>query len=720
MPNPKKILAALLIFPCAVFAQEAPVVPDDDDDIVVLSPFEVREDANGGYAATNAVSGTRLNTNLLELPKTVDVVTSDFIKDIGAIDMAGALQYTPGVVLADDNVGSDDAYGGRFSIRGIQTNTSYRNGFPSSFIVDPVLIDRIEIIKGPSSTFSGPIEPGGTRNYITRKPPGKSTTSLFSRYESFSRFRAQIVNGGPLKTDKSLSYRIAGVYEDFDSYQDFANRKRHVGAGTLLWKISSKATLQTDFQYVRSEVIPSTHTGIFTLVNGERTYQDDIPREFNRQGPEAFANTTQISSLTDFTYRINHTWTVRAGLIYTNQDVARLLPGTGSQIVMVNGRRAVSRTEVTYMKDAISTAVNPQVYAVGEFKYGKISHKLMLGADFYHFDTKNDIYRKTELTRLFIDDRANNDYSLGNPADYDEFNLRRTLHRYKALSMNNIIQFFGKRLTIMQALRYTHLDDIAKNDMVTAANPRVQDTQSNWVQSYGASLKILPDMSVFLSYSQSFNPQALFFTYEGNMLKPLKGRGWDVGVKYDIIKNKLSSTLTAYDLKQNNAMIADFDHSGYYLNSGETKSRGVEFTLQAHPVKPWQATLGYSYIDAEIVTAPASRPERLGRVANIPKHQLTLWNHYRISNGALKGLAGGLGVVYMSARRTHATLADQPGIEAPGYTKLDLSISYSFKLRRMPVTLRGEVNNLTDEKYFSAYNYYGMPRTYSGSLELRF
>jgi outer membrane receptor protein involved in Fe transport len=38
----------------------------------------------------------------------------------------------------------------------------------------------------------------------------------------------------------------------------------------------------------------------------------------------------------------------------------------------------------------------------------------------------------------------------------------------------------------------------------------------------------------------------------------------------------------------------------------------------------------------------------------------------------------------------------------------------------MPVTLRGEVNNLTDKEYFSSYNFYGMPRTYAGSVEVRF
>ncbi|OAM89150.1 TonB-dependent receptor [Termitidicoccus mucosus] len=737
MSTPKltRLFPVLLLAPCILGAQQtgtSPAIPEDEGDIVVLTPFEVRDQKDDSYGATNAVSGTRLNTNLLELPKTVDVVTSEFIKDIGAIDMQQALQYSAGITYADDTPGADDAYGGRFIIRGIQTSTSYRNGFPSSFIVDPVLLDRIEIIKGPSSTFSGPIEPGGTRNYITRKPPAKQSSSLSSRYESYDRFRAQLVNGGPLTRSKSLSYRLAAVYEDFDSHQDFANRKRHVVAGTALWKPSSKITLQSDVQFIRSKVIPSADIGYYTLTGAStRTYVHDVSHSFNSYGPNAYANTDQVSALTDFTYQLNRAWTFRVGLMYTYQDVARLLPSMGSQIVLVNpatgaadpsGVRAVSRTQIDYMPDAVSYAVNPQVYAVGQFQYWGIDHKLMFGADYYYFDTKNDIYRRTftgVLPRVYLDKNGPSNYDFGAPSDFDIFTLRRTLARYESVSMNNILQFFKRRLTLLQSIRYTYIDNILKN-IDPAVNSRQQSTDDNIVQSYGASYKIVPGLSAFVSFSQSFNPQPLYYTYDGKLIDPIEGEGWDFGFKYNIIKDKLSGTVTAYSLKQRNTASTDPDHSGYYIASGEIESKGVEFTLQAQPAKPWQLTFGYSYIDAEVVKAYQNLVQRLGRVANVPKHQVTLWNHYRISNGALKGLAGGLGVVYMSGRRTQFGWWDQPGIEAPSYTKLDLSLTYSFKVGKMPVTLRGEINNLTDKEYFSSYNFYGMPRTFAGSIEVRF
>ena len=748
-PKLKALITAFLCIPALAIAQEAPSGSlsnpneEKEEDVVVLSVFEVTADADEGYAATNAVSGTRLNTNLLELPKTVDVITAEFIKDIGAIDMQQALQYSSGVVFADDNPGMDDIYGGRFAIRGIQTSTSYRNGFPSSFIVDPVMIDRIEIIKGPSSTFSGPIEPGGTRNTITRKPPVNATTSISARHESYDRFRGQIVNGGPITADKSLRYRMAGVYENMDSHQNFANRKRYVAAGSLFWKMAPKTMLQADFQFIRSEVIPSGDVAYFRVFPqsggvDQRVYQYNTPRSFNYNGPNAYANTDQYTSFLDFTHQFSSTWTLRLSLMHTYQIVDRHLPNAGTRIYFENtpfqtSARFVQRGGALYQPNSHSYVVNPHAYLAGSFKWGSVDHKLLVGTDFYFNRQRSDVYRRatsaqgvTPLPKLYIDwgDSPVNDYTLGNPLDYGintgEYrvnDLRRVLNRNISASMNNIFQFFNRRLTLLQSVRYTHVDTIRKNLM---DNSRDAATDDNWVQSYGASYKLTNDFAFFVSYSESFLPQTTYFTYDGNMIDPLEGKGWDLGFKYNFIKNKLSGTVALYDLEQKNAASRDPDHSTFYIASGTVDSRGVEVNIQATPIKNWQILLGYSYIDAEVTRAYNDLPERLGRVANVPKHQLTLWNHYRISNGIFKGLSAGFGVIYMSNRRTSATWWDQQGIEAAGYTRFNANLAYSTKFWGTPITFRFEVNNITNKRYFSAFNYYGMPRTYAGSIEIRF
>jgi len=717
------LITASLAFALTAQSQTSPAPNEqiiEPDDIITLSPFEVKVEADDGYKVANAVSGTRFNTNLLDLPKAVDVVSSEFMKDIGALDMVDALQYVPGIT-ADVNPGGDDIFGGTFSVRGFSSGTSYRNGFPSSFVVDPIMLDRVEIIKGPSSVFSGPIEPGGTRNYITRKPPAKQTTSLTTRYESFERYRADIVNGGPLNHSKSLSYRVAGVVENGRSYQDFADRERYVAAGTVLWKISPKATWQNDVQFVKNNITPSADIPYFnqSTAGGVTTYwiEPNVPRSFNRNGPHSKSHLAQLSAISDFTYELSKTWSLRAGLMYTFQDLNRLLIGGSTRVFGTGANRYVQRATAEAQPDAVSYVLSPQVYALGNFKYHGVEHKLILGGEFYYNDQKNDIYQRAPnlLSNAFIERGVNNDYTIGTWSEYNPVNFRRVLNRYSGTSMNNVFTLLKGRVTAMQSLRYSTINTINKNIL---NGSRAQTDQDNWVQSYGASVRMLPKLSAFVSYGESFIPQTVF-TFAGEVLEPIEGSGWDYGIKFDMIEGRLSGSIVAYDIDRENAALADPIHSGYFLASGVTTSQGLEVSIQARPVNAWQITAGYSYIDAKVVTG--LNATRLGRVSNIPQDQYTLWNHYKFKRSFLKGIGAGAGLVYVGNRRGNPTLPDQVGISLPSYTRINASLTYETKFRKsLPVIFRIEANNLTDEEYLVTYTGYGMPRTWAGSVTFRF
>ncbi len=100
------------------WAQQSPRTTPvaEEEPVLELTPFEVNASADDGYRVTNALSGTRFNTNLLDLPKAVDVVSSEFMKDICATDLASAMQYIAGV-NQDGPPGVDDITGGRFTVR---------------------------------------------------------------------------------------------------------------------------------------------------------------------------------------------------------------------------------------------------------------------------------------------------------------------------------------------------------------------------------------------------------------------------------------------------------------------------------------------------------------------------------------------------------------------------------------------------------------------------
>src|SRR5262245_17444877 len=135
------VFAAFGVAAVSAFAQPTPARSADNqgEEVVSLSTFEVNAATNRGYIATNSVSATRTNIKTIELPFTVNVVTSELISDLGAINLDDALRFA--------GVGAQrgtDVNNGRVITRGFTTNDVKRNGFVlrAQGVLNSAYIDR--------------------------------------------------------------------------------------------------------------------------------------------------------------------------------------------------------------------------------------------------------------------------------------------------------------------------------------------------------------------------------------------------------------------------------------------------------------------------------------------------------------------------------------------------------------------------------------------------
>lgn len=707
-----------LISPASVRAQ-APA--SETQETLTLSPFVVTSGPGDGYRATNAISGTRFNTSLLDIPKPVEVITAEFIKDLAATQLTNVLQYASGVSQTGAP-GADDITSGQVALRGFNTGTAYRNGYRTSFIVDPLMIDRIEVIKGPSSVFSGPIEPGGTINIITIRPTARQTDSVSLRYGDYDRFRGQVISSGPLNAKGTMGYRLAAAVENYGSYQDFAGRDRYVVAGTYTWQTSPKGFLQVDAQFVNNRVSPAAD---IPYLNGTSTgFEPNVSHKFNRQGPFAKSQVQQLFSTADYTYTLNSRWSLRAGSSYSYQSLQpRLLIG-GSTRVTTNATtkiRTVART-ATYEPNADSLIVSPQAYLLGKFEYAGIQQSLILGGEYFYNWQRNDVYVNNTATNNLASLNIDNpgpvaNYSFGDLiTGYKPSDFRRVTDIETGLSASNVFTLLNRRLTLLQSVRRSTVHVERRN--LFANTLSTTDTQ-DVVQGYGASYRVFRKLSAFASYNESFIPQTVF-DYQGRILDPIKGSGWDYGLKYDLIDGRLTGSVTGYDITRANAPLADPVHTGAFIPTAETAAKGVDFNLLAKPAKNWQLVFNYGYCDAR-TTKDSNTPANIGsRFANIPRHQGSVWNRYRFTDGPLKGFAIGVGVVRAGERRGNPSLADLPGLRLPAYTAVDANLSYDKKLFGRLCTLGVVVNNATDKEYLVSYTSYAEPRVVTGTLSVRF
>jgi iron complex outermembrane receptor protein len=178
--------------------------------------------------------------------------------------------------------------------------------------------------------------------------------------------------------------------------------------------------------------------------------------------------------------------------------------------------------------------------------------------------------------------------------------------------------------------------------------------------------------------------------------------------------------VVGYDIKRGNVLQPDPEHPGFNIQSGEDRSKGVEYSLLGRVTDNWQVVLAYGY-NASQITKDPTRPQNVGkRTTNIPRNQGSLWNRYTFKEGALKGFGAGLGVIYVGSRRGNPSLSDLPGLESPSYTRIDARLTYERKLFGYPTSFAVSANNITDRDYLTSYVLYGEPRNYMGTISVRF
>jgi iron complex outermembrane receptor protein len=713
------ILTAVGAAPSLVLAQAVRPAPAElgrPAEPVLLAAFEVSAAGDDGYKAANAISGTSFNTALLDLPRPIEVITAEFIEDIGAREIGEALRYS-GSMSDNGTATPEDVTGNNFYNRGFQSFTSYRNGYRSYGVADTLFIDRVEIIKGPSSTFSGTIEPGGTLNMITRRPGPNPSGHVRLRYGSYASRRAELLYSTPVDAGKKLRILIGSAYEDYGSQYDFAGRERKVYGGNIQYAFTPRTRLSFDFQWQSTRGTQAIPPIYFTSTTGY--YVKDIPRGFNRAGPESTSSIIQSQGSLELNHQLSPHWVVRAGGYFRGQRQGRNTMA-GSQALVVN---AVTRARTVARIPTVQFTGNDNYIAqasiLGDHAYGAITHKVFLGFEYLGVvDSRSQQFRRpTNPPNINVDSATRADHALGPWSAYTTRFADTILDSgQRGYTVSNIVQLLGNRLLLMQGYRYGQFFQNSENRLARTATSSSQGAD---VGSYGVSYRVAPRMTVFASHAESFSPQTAT-DYAGRLFAPVTGKGWDLGPKFDLIEGRLSGTLVAFAIERSNVLQPDPEHPGFNTASGLDRSRGVEFTLNARFVRAWQVVLSYANLDVKTIKDP-TRPANVGlSPPNVARNQANLWNRYAFSSGPLQGLGIGVGVIHVGERRGNNNLANLPQFRSPAYTKADANVTYARKLFGRSVTFSLAVQNLTNVDYYASFSALSEPRSATASVMTRF
>ncbi|MEH2051279.1 TonB-dependent siderophore receptor [Nostoc sp.] len=650
-----------------------------------------------GYRATDGSTATKTDTPLRDVPQSIQVVPRQVLEDQQVRNLGEALKNVPGVA---QNQSSSRALFESPLIRGFDAGSDIlRNGLRdpsnSNTSFDAAGIERIEVLKGPASVLYGQGSLGGVINYVTKQPLSEPYYSLEASAGNYNFYRGAIDLSGPLNSNKTVLYRLNLAAQTTESFVDFFHQQRYFVAPTLSWQLGDRTKLTFAAEYI-NQPKSAGQQGIPAVGSVLPNPNGRIPRNRSVGEPDDKDDSYAIRVGYNLEHRFSENWQIRNSFSFSqNQAFRDLIASTA----LAADNRTLSRNLI-HVDDQINKYFNVDTYVVGKFTTGSIRHQLVTGFNLTREDTN---YFTTVRRAAPID--------LFNPI-YGQ-SLGPVIGRYSAPSLTDTLGIYIQdQVTLADNLKLLlggRFDTFSSSTEDRIANTKQEFSGDAFTPRVGIVYQPIAPISLYASYSRSFSPVG-GTTFEGTPFQPERGTQYEVGVKADL-NNRLSATLAFYDLTRSNVQTDDPVNPGFSIQTGEQRSKGVEFSIGGEILPGWNVIAGYAYTDATI-TKDNNLP--VGTILNnIPKHSFNVWTTYEIRSGSLQGLGVGVGLFYKGDRQ--GDLANT--FELPSYLTTDAAIF--FKRERFRAALN--FKNLFNVDYFeSAISrlgvYPGEPFTVQGTI----
>lgn len=645
---------------------------DDDSRTIIVTGV------SDGYVAANSVTATKTDTPLLDIPQTINVVTREQIEDQAHHSLSDVLRYIPGttigqgegnrdqITLRGQNTTSD------FFLDGVRDDVQYYRGLYN--------IERVEILKGPYALIFGRGGGGGIINRVQKSPQaddvfyaGQASINSFGAYDLAADLNAPL--------GQNAAVRLNATYESFDSHRDFVGGERYAWNPYLAVSLSPDWKLGLSYEYVTDDRV--TDRGVPSIattagqpnrpITGYRDQFFGVPG-VNRTELEAHIAKLRLDG------KLSENLSFTGTVLYGDYDKIYINVFANGAATAQNGTVALSSySDPTKRENFIA-----QGNLVWDVNTGSLAHKILLGVEYGDQQSANSRINGTLSSSSFnlttrIFPTVNFNVPNRNTVSDVEF--------FSAYVQDQIE--IGEQLEVVAGLRYDSFD-IQGIDLFPVIDRPFARKDNKISPRIGLIFKPQENVSIYGSYSQSFLPRSgdQFLTLAPNQdnLAPEKFTNYEIGAKWDI-RPTLNVTLALFQLDRTNITIVDPANTQKALLLPATRTKGVELALTGRVLPQWQVSGGYSYQDAY------RSDDRSIALAQVPKHQASLWNRYDFT----ERFGAGVGIIHQSSQ--FAAIRTSPTTtRLPSFTRVDAALYYDVS---EAVQLQVNVENLLDTAYFS-------------------
>lgn len=718
------VVVATAVSGMSVYAQAA-VEPKEDTITVTAAPAP-QESAWGPaatIAARQSATGTKTDTPIQKVPQSISVVTAEEMALHQPKSVKEALSYTHGVAVGTRGASNTYDY---LIIRGFaadgQSQNNYLNGlkmqgnFYNDAVIDPYMLERAEIMRGPVSVLYGKSSPGGLLNMVSKRPTTEPLKEVQFKAGTDSLFQTGFDFSDALDDDGVYSYRLTGLARSANAQQKGSEEQRYAIAPAFTWRPDDKTNF-TFLSYFQNEPetgyygwLPKEGT-VEPLPNGKR-----LPTDFNEGAKNNTYSRNEKMIGYSFDHEFNDTFTVRQNLRFAQNKVSqKSVYGYGMcsdplytkdqealkaspclSIPQSQWGHTLTRQYVIDNEKLENFSVDTQLQS--KFATGSVGHTLLTGVDFMRM--RNDIDSwfgyagSVAPSDIYNLDRSDFDFG----AHPNPSGPYRVLLKQKQTGLYVQDQAQWDKVLVTLGGRYDWADQSSFNRDYGNKSER-DDKEFTW--RGGVNYLFDNGVTPYFSYSESFEP-ASQTDANGDLFAPSKGKQYEVGVKYVPEDRPIVVTGALYQLTKTNNLMADPNGSLFSVEGGEIRARGVELEAKAALSASVNVVGSYTYTDAEYTTDTTYKGNT---PAQVPKHMASLWADYTFFDGPLSGLTLGTG-----GRYTGSSYGDPANsFKVGSYTVVDALVRYDLaRVGMAGSNVALHVNNLFDREYVaSCFNTYG-------------
>lgn len=698
-------------------------------DVTELQTVEITGRKATTYKNTLSFSGTKTATALKDLPQQIQYVSKELILDQGAFTLNDVLKNVSG---ANQYSFYNDISIRGFRVQGQRNSGNLVNGLRAftSFWKQSLIphIERVEVIKGPSSALFGNASPGGVINRVTKKPLDENRQFISASVGSFGTTRALADFTGPLNKDKTLLYRLNLGYENTDGFRDLQFGRNLIIAPSFSFLPSDNTRLNIDLVYQDSKGRLDRGQAVFG--NGNLK---SVPITRSLSATNDFLNELNLNATIAFQHKFSDHITFNSTYLRSTYDEDLLEHRTSNQFAR-NGNGTFDETRVAmrvFIRKRSWSNDNFNNYFNFKFDTGEIKLKLLVGYDYFEQKLEPGGSQLEARSYLLANGTATNTFNPDNAAAYvldadgnpvtnvGHFDLTSptanalrdmTNYVYRTRNFNQFLQrshgvylqdqIEYKKLKLLLGLRREFFTDFVNYD----TEAETESEQSAWIPRVGLVYELTPDINLYGTWVKGCQPQAAADVQNpdaGGPFDALRSQLFELGAKAEFFEKRLAVSMAVYHLTEKGSLYdaGDPENPELLRQFGEEEAKGIEFDVVGRIMPNWSLTASYAFNEAEITESDNNSRAIIGvQKPNAPKHSGNLWTKYVIDHGKYNGLGVGFGYNFVTER--NGSLPASNAVEDipvfPSYGIFDAALYYKINKVQFQVNF----NNLFNKTHW--------------------